>query len=72
MMVNGLPPGPALFTHRPMLFWTFIGSLVTANLMLVVLNLPLIGLWARLTFTTAGKIIAQCGRTRSGSGGPPR
>lgn len=48
MMLNGLPPGPALFTHSPQLFWTFIGSLVTANLMLVVLNLPLVGLWARL------------------------
>ncbi len=48
MMLNGLPPGPALFSHSPQLFWTFIGSLVVANLMLVVLNLPLVGLWARL------------------------
>ncbi len=48
MMLHGLPPGPALFSQQPALFWTFIGSLVTANLMLVVLNLPLVGLWARL------------------------
>jgi putative tricarboxylic transport membrane protein len=48
MMLHGLPPGPALFAARPELFWTFIGSLVVANLMLVVLNLPLVGLWARL------------------------
>jgi putative tricarboxylic transport membrane protein len=48
MMLNGLPPGPALFSHSPQLFWTFIGSLVVANLMLVVLNLPLVELWARL------------------------
>lgn len=48
MMLNGLPPGPALFSHSPQLFWTFVGSLVVANLMLVVLNLPLVGLWARL------------------------
>jgi putative tricarboxylic transport membrane protein len=48
MMLHGLPPGPALFAQKPEIFWTFIGSLVTANLMLVVLNLPLVGLWARL------------------------
>jgi putative tricarboxylic transport membrane protein len=48
MMLHGLPPGPALFTAQPTLFWTFIGSLVLANVMLVVLNLPLVGLWARL------------------------
>jgi putative tricarboxylic transport membrane protein len=48
MMLHGLPPGPALFAQKPDVFWTFIGSLVTANLMLVVLNLPLVGIWARL------------------------
>jgi putative tricarboxylic transport membrane protein len=48
MMLHGLPPGPALFGQQPALFWTFIGSLIAANLMLVVLNLPLVGLWARL------------------------
>ncbi|MGL5361742.1 MAG: tripartite tricarboxylate transporter permease [Bosea sp. (in: a-proteobacteria)] len=48
MMLHGLPPGPALLSTQPMVFWTFIGSLVTANIMLVVLNLPLVGLWARL------------------------
>jgi putative tricarboxylic transport membrane protein len=48
MMLHGLPPGPALFTTQPTLFWTFIRSLVVANVMLVVLNLPLVGFWARL------------------------
>ncbi|REJ57821.1 tripartite tricarboxylate transporter permease [Phreatobacter sp.] len=48
MMIHGLPPGPALFTTHPSLFWTFIGSLIVANIVLVALNLPLIGLWARL------------------------
>jgi putative tricarboxylic transport membrane protein len=47
-MLHGLPPGPALFAAQPQLFWTFIGSLVVANVMLVVLNLPLVGIWARL------------------------
>jgi putative tricarboxylic transport membrane protein len=48
MMLHGLPPGPALFAAQPALFWTFIGSLLVANVMLVVLNLPLVGIWARL------------------------
>lgn len=57
MMLHGLPPGPALFTEKPDLFWTFIGSLLVANLMLVVLNLPLVGLWARL-ITVRPEILA--------------
>jgi TctA family transporter len=48
MLLHGLPPGPALFSVQPALFWTFIGSLLVANAMLVILNLPLVGLWARL------------------------
>jgi TctA family transporter len=48
MMLHGLPPGTAIFAVQPTLFWTFIGSLVIANLMLVVINLPMVGLWARL------------------------
>ncbi|MGP9821838.1 tripartite tricarboxylate transporter permease [Salinarimonas sp. NSM] len=48
MMIHGLPPGPALMSREPTLFWTFVGSMLIANLMLVVLNLPLVGLWARL------------------------
>lgn len=48
MMIHGLPPGPALMQSQPTLFWTFVGAMLIANLMLVVLNLPLVGLWARL------------------------
>jgi putative tricarboxylic transport membrane protein len=44
----GLQPGPLLFTANPQLVWGLIASLLIANLMLVVLNLPLIGLWVRL------------------------
>ncbi len=44
----GLQPGPLLFVTNAELFWTLIASLLIANLMLVVLNLPLIGLWIRL------------------------
>jgi putative tricarboxylic transport membrane protein len=44
----GLQPGPLLFINSPQLVWGLIASLLVANLMLLVLNLPLIGLWVRL------------------------
>jgi putative tricarboxylic transport membrane protein len=44
----GLQPGPLLFATNPQLVWGLIASLLIANVMLVVLNLPLIGLWVRL------------------------
>ena len=43
-----LQPGPLLFATNPQLVWGLIASLLVANLMLLVLNLPLIGLWVRL------------------------
>ena len=44
----GLQPGPLLFATNPDLVWGLIASLLIANVMLVILNLPLIGLWVRL------------------------
>jgi putative tricarboxylic transport membrane protein len=44
----GIQPGPLLFTTQAELVWTLIASLFIANVMLVVLNLPLVGLWARI------------------------
>jgi len=44
----GLQPGPLLFVNNASLVWALIASLLIANLMLIVLNLPLIGLWVRL------------------------
>ena len=44
----GLQPGPLLFTNNPELVWGLIASLLVANFMLLVLNLPLIGLWVKL------------------------
>ncbi len=44
----GLQPGPLLFVTNPQLVWGLIASLLIANLMLLILNLPLIGLWVRL------------------------
>ncbi|HKA72339.1 MAG TPA: tripartite tricarboxylate transporter permease [Xanthobacteraceae bacterium] len=44
----GLNPGPLLFADKPDLVWGLIASLYIANVMLLVLNLPLVGLWVRL------------------------
>jgi putative tricarboxylic transport membrane protein len=44
----GLQPGPLLFETRPDLVWTLIASLYIGNVMLLVLNLPLAGVWARV------------------------
>jgi putative tricarboxylic transport membrane protein len=44
----GLQPGPLLFQHEPRLVWGLIASLYIGNAMLLVLNLPLVGLWVRM------------------------
>ena len=44
----GLQPGPLLFSSNPQLVWGLIASLLVANFMLLILNLPLVGLWVRL------------------------
>jgi TctA family transporter len=48
MMVHGIQPGPNIITKQPELFWGLIASMWIGNVMLVVLNLPLIGIWVRL------------------------
>ncbi|MGB5082965.1 MAG: tripartite tricarboxylate transporter permease [Burkholderiales bacterium] len=48
MMIQGIAPGPQVMTERPQLFWGMIASMWVGNLMLVVLNLPLIGIWIKL------------------------
>ncbi|MBM3540053.1 MAG: tripartite tricarboxylate transporter permease [Alphaproteobacteria bacterium] len=47
-MMNGLQPGPFLFRDKPDFVWGVIASLYIGNLILLVLNLPLVGLWVRL------------------------
>jgi putative tricarboxylic transport membrane protein len=47
-IVNGLTPGPFLFTEKPILVWTIIASFFIGNVMLLILNLPLVGLWAKI------------------------
>ncbi|MGH8706212.1 MAG: tripartite tricarboxylate transporter permease [Burkholderiales bacterium] len=48
MMIQGIAPGPQVMNERPQLFWGMIASMWLGNLMLVVLNLPLIGMWIKL------------------------
>lgn len=48
MMIQGVAPGPQMMSERPTLFWGVIASMWVGNLVLVVLNLPLIGIWIRL------------------------
>jgi TctA family transporter len=48
LTIQGIAPGPQVMTQNPELFWGLIASMWIGNLMLVVLNLPLIGLWIKL------------------------
>jgi TctA family transporter len=48
MTIKGIQPGPEVMTKNPELFWGLIASMWIGNLMLVILNLPLIGLWIKL------------------------
>ena len=48
LMMYGLKPGPMLFIQNKEFVWTVIGSMYVGNVMLLFLNLPLVGLWARL------------------------
>jgi TctA family transporter len=48
MIIQGIQPGPAVMTEQPALFWGLIASMWIGNLMLVILNLPMIGLWVRM------------------------
>ena len=48
LIVHGIAPGPQVMTQQPELFWGLVASMWIGNAMLVVLNLPLVGLWVRL------------------------
>ncbi len=51
LMIHGIQPGPLFISKYPDLFWGFIASMYIGNLMLLVLNLPLIGIWVRVLKT---------------------
>jgi putative tricarboxylic transport membrane protein len=48
MTIHGIIPGPQVVTKNPQLFWGMIASMWIGNLMLLIINLPLVGLWVRL------------------------
>jgi TctA family transporter len=48
MMVHGVSPGPLLIKQQPELFWGFIASMYVGNIVLLILNLPLVGLFVNL------------------------
>lgn len=48
LMIHGIAPGPSLLTEQPSLFWGLVMSFWIGNVLLVILNVPLIGLWVRL------------------------
>jgi TctA family transporter len=48
LMIHGISPGPRVMTDKPELFWGLIASMWIGNLMLLVLNLPLVGMWVKL------------------------
>ena len=48
LMIHGIQPGPNIIAKQPELFWGLIASMWIGNVMLVILNLPLIGIWVRL------------------------
>jgi TctA family transporter len=48
LMIQGITPGPGVMTQKPDLFWGLIASMWIGNLMLVIINLPLIGMWVSL------------------------
>jgi putative tricarboxylic transport membrane protein len=49
LLIKGITPGPFLIQEHPEVFWGVIASMYIGNVMLLILNLPLVGLWAQLT-----------------------
>jgi putative tricarboxylic transport membrane protein len=48
LIIHGVAPGPTLISQHPEIFWGVIASMYLGNIMLLLLNLPLIGLWVKL------------------------
>jgi TctA family transporter len=48
LTIHGIQPGPQIMSERPQLFWGMVASMWLGNLMLVIINLPLIGIWVQL------------------------
>jgi putative tricarboxylic transport membrane protein len=57
MLLQGVTPGPFLLRDHPQVFWSVIGSLYVGNVMLLVLNLPLVGIFARVATIPARNLM---------------
>ncbi len=57
LRMHNIEPGPMLFSTRPDIFWTFIAAMYIGNIMLLVLNLPLVGLFGRIALIRPPVII---------------
>jgi putative tricarboxylic transport membrane protein len=63
LMMYGLQPGPMLFAQNPKFVWAVIASMYIGNVMLLILNLPLVGMWAKICkipFYILGPMIVFC------------
>jgi putative tricarboxylic transport membrane protein len=63
LMMYGLQPGPMLFAQNPQFVWAVIASMYIGNVMLLILNLPLVGMWAKICkipFYILGPLIVFC------------
>ena len=59
MTLHGIVPGPQIMSKQPELFWGMIASMWIGNLMLIIINLPLIGIWVRL-LTIPYRLLFPC------------
>jgi putative tricarboxylic transport membrane protein len=50
LTMHGVEPGPALFIKYPEFIWTVVGGMYVGNVLLLILNLPLVGLWAKIVY----------------------
>jgi putative tricarboxylic transport membrane protein len=48
LLIQGVQPGPFLISERPDIFWGVVASMYIGNVMLLILNLPLVGIWVQL------------------------
>ncbi|WP_137388514.1 tripartite tricarboxylate transporter permease [Rhodoligotrophos defluvii] len=48
LLIHGIQPGPRVITENPELFWGLVGSFFIGNVLLLILNIPLIGIWVRI------------------------
>ncbi|MCU1412396.1 MAG: tripartite tricarboxylate transporter TctA [Rhodoglobus sp.] len=57
MVVQGVQPGPLLITQHPEIFWSIIAAMYIANVMLLILNLPMVGIWVQFLKTPRNILI---------------